>query len=611
MSLPCGSLAGNTAIGMGGTLTPGLYDTCAVSGGLVSPPSGGDVQMTVYNHADTNIWVSPSSYVVPGIAIGGGVGRSFTNVLCPPNGEWYSNGNSNPDAGDSHEDGLMSESYDYPQCFDGSNFLNTGYNVDCRANTSVMSDGVTPMRYMGDPGSCIILNTVMTSTALQEMYQLVTDPSSLYYVGTGNVGTGTPVPAWIQDQLALSPSVGKTIATTNNRNPIAYPSCSTNTISPQGLIGFNYTCPPETWGGNLQPEGTNVSSSTLLTAAIAVGTTCSASSSIDEMWSSQYGPCPTFLSSSRIRDGITSNGNNVGWVALNQAGKSLLTGSSAVPIYSSTHQEAIASMLSFGNVYPGALSSTLTEACSTVSRAEIADIYNKYSTDATSMKGIPLNLQNLITACSCNMPSAEYPFLSADLTVTCDPLCNLNTTNVKPAVHSSGDTWEAQPQCTQSVCIVDDVTVTAAGGQANLNINMLCPNTSSTKATAMCYIDGIILSSTVHAELNQRCGTCFTGAAVQYPCGDPGAINGNTPDGGEVSSWESFKTWVNDHVWAAVVLGILFVAMAILLIVVMARARKFGATKNAGSAGALPTATKLTSVGALNTTSVAKSSMTR
>jgi hypothetical protein len=135
----------------------------------------------------------------------------------------------------------------------------------------------------------------------------------------------------------------------------------------------------------------------------------------------------------------------------------------------------------------------------------------------------------------CYLPDSEYTTYINDYGVPkqCSPMCN--TSNTVPLVGPDGVT---PMPCTNSSCIIDNVTIALSQSNVggSINFSQVCKNCSSTSPneiiTCNCLINGtsvIVANSQIggNIDFNQNCsGTiqCFTtdsaGNRIETPCDD-------------------------------------------------------------------------------------------
>lgn len=132
-----------------------------------------------------------------------------------------------------------------------------------------------------------------------------------------------------------------------------------------------------------------------------------------------------------------------------------------------------------------------------------------------------INNEYALQWCGCNLSPSTYQSYAEDFDVSkeCTPFCNI------PNVIPSFDTDTNAPQyCNQSVCIIDDVTITLAktrlqgtgGGGGNVNFNQICNSCSSTGNNGT-NINSVTNSSSVNATNNSQ--TVATGnASINCRC---------------------------------------------------------------------------------------------
>lgn len=155
---------------------------------------------------------------------------------------------------------------------------------------------------------------------------------------------------------------------------------------------------------------------------------------------------------------------------------------------------------------PGACDSILRQKCSGVTRTELS------------------NNVNLAGLCGCFMPDIEYESNSQfGIQRECDPVCALGT-----AVHLH-DTTTSNPsafiKCTQSICVIDDVTLNILAGSVtgDISFSQACSSCSDGggNGSCRCYITDTTITAIDsligNVSFQQQCGNtplCYRKAPV-------------------------------------------------------------------------------------------------
>jgi hypothetical protein len=153
----------------------------------------------------------------------------------------------------------------------------------------------------------------------------------------------------------------------------------------------------------------------------------------------------------------------------------------------------------------------------------------------------------------------DYP----GMTQTCDPICAY-----------SGTIQTNAPQCAQTVCIMDKISINEINSNCgDITINQVCGQAPSGGGVGNCYISNVdvdlINSDCGGVFLHQNCGACFTfdpstewngsvpASAKKVDCANPnpppppggnGGNGGNgSGNGGGGKTSSSFLEWIKSH----------------------------------------------------------------
>jgi hypothetical protein len=159
--------------------------------------------------------------------------------------------------------------------------------------------------------------------------------------------------------------------------------------------------------------------------------------------------------------------------------------------------------------YPGSCDNVLNQFCAGFTRSDLAEN------------------PNLAKLCGCFMSDEEYDKYTGSFGVEpiCDPACVIQST-IKPRdpANEFGNL-----NCTQSVCVIDDVTISVLGQTTTGDINFAQACSACSGGGCVCSISDVSITaveSTIgNVNFDQNCGgppTCFqrdaTGIPREVPC---------------------------------------------------------------------------------------------
>lgn len=137
--------------------------------------------------------------------------------------------------------------------------------------------------------------------------------------------------------------------------------------------------------------------------------------------------------------------------------------------------------------------------------------------------------------CGCHLPKQEYDVYSRRYQINpeCTPMCNREGTI--PRTDGSGKAIK----CTQSICLIDDITLNLVGGTTgNVNVGQVCGSCGGSNAQCSCLIENNSVTA-VESQIGalvvqQACGlnntTCIV--ANPDPNGDPPYLTVPCSEGG-------------------------------------------------------------------------------
>jgi len=186
------------------------------------------------------------------------------------------------------------------------------------------------------------------------------------------------------------------------------------------------------------------------------------------------------------------------------------------------------------------------------------------------------NLQansNEATLCGCFLADATYnSYLgSFGISKSCDPLCQLQSA-VKPANVPNNCTTET---CNQTICVIDDVTISLLNGSTagNINFDQSCSACAAGSGGCTCDINNVSLtlvqSSIKNVNFQQQCGgnvNCFQNNADGVPQVVPCTTTTNSTTTTSPASSVSTGT-----ILLFVIIAVIIIIIIIILIVVFRR----------------------------------------
>jgi len=219
---------------------------------------------------------------------------------------------------------------------------------------------------------------------------------------------------------------------------------------------------------------------------------------------------------------------------------------------------------------PGACDSVLKQKCAGVKRADLA------------------NNVNLANLCGCFMADIEYAsFSEFGINRVCDPVCVLGS-----SVHLL-DTSTSNPakfqECTQSICVIDDVTINilAKSVTGGITFAQACGSCAGNTGggSCRCYINDTSISAVNSligdVSFNQQCGgppLCYKSApAVGAPPVQIDCASGTTVDtGGGTGTGTSSSGNTTTILW------IILIILAFLFLILILFAARSGTERRGG-----------------------------
>jgi len=180
----------------------------------------------------------------------------------------------------------------------------------------------------------------------------------------------------------------------------------------------------------------------------------------------------------------------------------------------------------------------LTNYCSNFTREEIA------------------SSQALLRFCGCYGPNIDDLPDDRQIDKTCDPLCNRGDT-VKLPIEGSLNSQK----CSNNVCVIDNITIQAAGGSGNVTLEQVCTGCTLARPCT-CVISNVNaiddIRGNVPVQISQSClpqATFCYDNDIQVPCPEVGS----SPDD---SSEEE------DGLSTAMIIFIIAIVLTILILII-------------------------------------------
>jgi len=227
------------------------------------------------------------------------------------------------------------------------------------------------------------------------------------------------------------------------------------------------------------------------------------------------------------------------------------------------HDPFIDQIVKVCRLAPGACDEVLKQKCKDVTREQM---------------GTNINLANL---CGCFMDDDQYKkFASFGVDRICDPICTIGST-VKPANPSSPVTKKEFLKCSQSICVIDDVTIKLIGSAAGaVSFTQACGNCgvgNKDSSSCRCYISDTTVEAVnsliKDVNFNQQCGnnsicsvTQPDGTQKEVDCGTGTPTSNSGGAGGTNDSTNASTYWI--------VLIILVIIGVMIIIVFIVRRSK-------------------------------------
>lgn len=247
----------------------------------------------------------------------------------------------------------------------------------------------------------------------------------------------------------------------------------------------------------------------------------------------------------------------------------LITDNHPITSYQSSgnaHDPFIDTIVQVCRASPGACDDVLKIKCAGVQREDLA------------------NNVNLANLCGCFMPDAEYAKLSSfGIDRECDPVCAIGS--AVPFLDPASSEPAKFKKCTQSICVIDDVTINILANSVTGDISFAqacgsCAGNAGT-GSCRCYIQDVDLTA-INSKIgdvtfSQQCGgapLCYKSAPVEGA--PPIQVDCNT--GQEVASSTTTTTASRTNPITFLWIALAVVGVLIILLFLFSSSRDSGPT---------------------------------
>jgi hypothetical protein len=238
----------------------------------------------------------------------------------------------------------------------------------------------------------------------------------------------------------------------------------------------------------------------------------------------------------------------------------LLTENRPITSYQSngnSHDPFIDTIVQVCRGSPGACDDVLKIKCAGVQREELA------------------NNVNLANLCGCFMPDIEYAKLSSfGIDRECDPVCAIGS--AVPYLDPLSSNPAKFKKCTQSICVIDDVTINILANSVagDISFSQACGSCASNAGTGSCrcYIQDVDIT-TINSKIgdvtfSQQCGgapLCYKSAPVEGA--PPIQVDCNTGEEIDTATSVISTSRSNPITFLWIALGVLAVLIIIIFLV--------------------------------------------
>lgn len=178
--------------------------------------------------------------------------------------------------------------------------------------------------------------------------------------------------------------------------------------------------------------------------------------------------------------------------------------------------------------------------------------------------------------CGCHLPGAtgglvknnQYPY-SDLIEIECDPVCQLSGTAQRGYQNTDG-LWHPI-QCTEDICILDNIVINQINSQGDVNINQFCGDCAG-GGKCVCWMHNVnvneINSSTKRIQIDQACGnSCFTYSTDSRNYTHEVNCNTGVPPTPSNGGWlQRLRQWISEHY---ILFGFIVVLIIILISVLV------------------------------------------